>query len=67
MARPLGIEYADAIYHVMSDGNARQAICGDDTDRQDLLEDLDDTVAGYGWELFSFVFMPNHIHLWSKA
>jgi putative transposase len=67
MARPLRIEYAGAIYHVMSRGNARQAIFRDDVDRQGLLDGLEDTVTRYGWEVFSFVFMPNHIHLFFRT
>ena len=67
MARPLRIEYAGAIYHVMSRGNARQAIFRDDTDRQELLEDLEGTVVRCGWELFSFVFMPNHFRLFFRT
>jgi REP element-mobilizing transposase RayT len=67
MARPLRIEYTGAIYHVMSRGNARQAIFRDDVDRQKLLDGLEDTVIRYGWELFSFVFMPNHIHLFFRT
>ena len=67
MARPLRIEYAGAIYHVMARGNARQVIFGDDTDRHKLLNDLEDTVVRCGWELFSFVFMPNHIHLFFRT
>jgi len=47
----------------MSRGNARQRICRDDADRQNLLDGLEDTVVRYGWELFAFVVMPNHIHL----
>ena len=57
MARPLRIEYAGAIYHVMSRGNARQAIFRDDADRQKLRDDLEDTVVRCGWELFAFVFI----------
>ena len=67
MARPLRIEYAGATYHVMSRGNARQAIFRDDIDRGNLLEDLEDVVVRCGWELFSFVFMPNHIHLFFRT
>ncbi len=67
MARPLRIEFPGAIYHVMSRGNARQAIFQDDLDRESLLEDLEDTVVRCGWELFSFVFMPNHIHLFFRT
>ena len=67
MARPLRIEYPGAIYHAMSRGNARQAIFRDDADRQKLLEYLEDSVVRCGWELFSFVFMPNHFHLFLRT
>jgi len=67
MARPLRIEYPGAIYHAMSRGNARQAIFRDDADRQNLLEYLEDSVVRCGWELFSFVFMPNHFHLFLRT
>ena len=67
MARPLRIEYPGAIYHVMSRGNARQAIFRDDADRQKLLGILEDTVVRCGWEMFSLVFMPNHFHLFFRT
>jgi len=50
MARPLRTEYAGAIYHVMSRGNARQRIFRDDADPQNGLDGLEDTVVRYGWE-----------------
>ncbi len=40
MARPLRVEYEGAIYHVMSRGNARQAIFFNDHDRERILKDL---------------------------
>ena len=63
MARPLRIEYAGAIYHIISRGNARQIIFLDDKDREKMLKDLEDSVVRYGWEMFSFCLMPNHLHL----
>ncbi len=63
MVRPLRIEFAGAIYHVMSRGNAQQVIFSDDADRQRLVDALEQAVVRCGWELFGFVLMPNHIHL----
>ena len=63
MARPLRIEFAGASYHVMSRGNARQAIFQDDGDRQRLCSRLEASVQRFGWRLMTFVFMPNHLHL----
>ncbi len=67
MARPLRIEYPGAIYHVMSRGNARQRIFHDDGDYQRLLDGLAQTVQRCGWEVLSFVLMPNHLHLFVRT
>ncbi len=67
MARPLRIEFAGAIYHLMARGNARQVIFSDDADRQRLVDALEQTVVRCGWELFGFVWMPNHIHLFLRT
>jgi len=67
MARPLRIEFEGAIYHVTARGNARQTIVKADDDRQRLRDGLDETVLRYGWELLSFVFMNNHLHLFFRT
>jgi putative transposase len=63
MPRRLRIEYEDAIYHVMSRGNARQDIVHDDDDRRRLLADLERVVERSGWQVLSYVVMTNHLHL----
>jgi putative transposase len=67
MARPLRIELAGAVYHVMSRGNAGQDIVLDDADREKRLEWLRRTVATYGWRLHAFVLMDNHDHLFLET
>ena len=67
MARPLRIEFPGAIYHVMSRGNARQQIFQDQRDYQRLVDGLAQTVERCGWELLSFVLMPNHLHLFLRT
>ena len=67
MARPLRIEYSGAVYHVMSRGNGRQNIFRDQRDYGRLLEGLEATVDKFGFEIFSFVCMPNHIHLFFRT
>ena len=47
MARPLRIEFADALYHVMSRGNDRRPIVRDDADRQRRCEWLARRRFGY--------------------
>jgi putative transposase len=67
MARPLRIEFADALYHVMSRGNNRRAIVRDDADRQRRLEWLARTVETYRWRLHAFCLMGNHEHLFVET
>ena len=67
MSRPLRVEYAGAIYHVMCRGNARQRIFHDEADHQRLVDGLAQTVSRFNWELFSFVLMPNHFHLFLRT
>ena len=67
MARPLRIEFAGAVYHVMSRGNARQEIVLDDADREKRLDWLRRTVETYGWRLHAFALMRNHDHLFFET
>jgi len=47
MARPLRIEFADAVYHVTSRGNGRQKIFLDDQDNHKFLEHFGKTVERF--------------------
>jgi len=67
MARPLRIEFAGAIYHAMSRGNARQKIFRDERDYGRFLEGLAATIDKFRFELFGFVCMPNHVHLFFRT
>jgi RHS repeat-associated protein len=67
MARPLRTEFPGAIYHVMSRGNARQVVFRDDRDYQRMVDGLEQTVDRFGWELLSFVLMPNRLHLFLRT
>ena len=67
MARPLRIEMAGGLYHVMSRGNERRAIVRDDHDRQKRLEWLRRTVETHGWSLHTFLVMTNHDHLFVQT
>jgi putative transposase len=63
MARPLRIEFAGALYHVTSRGNARASIFLEDADRHRFLERLGEMVATYRWECHAYCLMTNHFHL----
>jgi putative transposase len=67
MARPLRVDFAGALHHVMSRGNERQPIVRDDADRQRRVDWLRRTVERYGWRLHAFVLMTNHDHLFLET
>ena len=63
MARPLRIEYENALYHVTSRGNARANIYSTDSDRRNFLEILGEVVSRLGWICHAYCLMSNHYHL----
>jgi REP element-mobilizing transposase RayT len=67
MARPLRIEFSDAIYHVTGRGIERRAIVRDRRDRDRWVERLEQTVRRRRWRLFAFALMNNHFHLFLQT
>ncbi len=63
MARKPRVEYAGAFYHVICRGNQRQVIFRSDADREFYLERLDEYRQRYGFNVYSYVLMSNHVHL----
>lgn len=63
MARPLRIEYPNALYHVMSRGNGYQNVYQDDKDRQKFLDWLQDAVEVHNIICHAYCLMGNHYHL----
>jgi len=63
MARPLRIQYPDAVYHVTCRGNEQRRIFRDDVDRNRFLRQLNQSVNIYTIKLHSYVLMINHFHL----
>ena len=63
MARPLRVEFAGAVYHVMARGHERRDIFRDDKDRGRFLETLAEVVPQFGLRLHAYCVMPNHYHL----
>jgi REP element-mobilizing transposase RayT len=63
MPRKPRIQFADALYHVTSRGNARQVIFHGDGDRERFLDQLGGRVVSYGVVVYAFVLMDNHYHL----
>lgn len=63
MTRPLRLEFAGAIYHVTSRGNAQAAVFLDDADRVLFLDSLREAVARFGLLCHAYCLMDNHYHL----
>lgn len=67
MARPLRIEFEDALYHLTARGNRREAIFGGDADREHFLALLGRSLARCEVELHAYVLLPNHFHLLART
>lgn len=63
MARPLRLEFENALYHVTSRGNERRDIFRTDQDRETFLRFLGMAVRRFGWSLTAWVLMTNHFHV----
>lgn len=63
MARPLRVEFAGAVYHVMARGNERRDVFRDDRDRERFLETVGEAVERFDLRLHAYCLMPNHYHL----
>lgn len=63
MVRPLRIEYPNALYHVMSRGNAYQDIFLNDQDRQAFLKNLAHCIEQHNLLCHAYCLMGNHYHL----
>ena len=63
MARKPRVEYAGAVYHVMSRGNRRNLIFRDHRDKEIFMDTLEEACVRHGWRVHAFVLMDNHYHL----
>ena len=63
MPRPPRVEFPDALYHVTARGTQKAPIVLDDGDRLRWMEYLKEAVLRFALELYAFVLMTNHFHL----
>jgi putative transposase len=63
MARPIRVEFAGAVYHILARGNERKAIFRSDKDRKHFLETLRECIEQFGLVLHCYCLMSNHYHL----
>ena len=63
MARKLRVEYEGAVYHVISRGNYRADVFGQETTKTAFLRCLGETCVKSGWVVHAWCVMSNHYHL----
>jgi len=63
MARPPRLEVVGGVYHVVARGNERKAIFRDDFDRETYLARLAICRERFGFRVYAYCLMGNHIHL----
>ena len=56
-------EWNRRVYHVICRGNQRQVIFRSDEDRKYYLERLEEYRQRYGFNVYAYVLMSNHVHL----
>jgi putative transposase len=67
MARPLRVEFENAIYHLCARGNARQAIFHDQHDCARFVRLLCESAQRFEAAVLCFVLMGNHFHLVAQS
>ena len=63
MARPLGLEFAGALYHVTARGDRREDVDEDDEDREAFLSLFANVANRFNWLVHAYCLMTNHYHL----
>jgi putative transposase len=62
MARPLRIEFPDAVYHVTSRGDRREIVFEDDNDRRNFLVIVSQALQRFDAVALAYCLMDNHYH-----
>lgn len=63
MARPIRLEFPNALYHVMSRGNGGSNIFVEDKNRHIFLELFEELLMRYDIICYAYCLMDNHYHL----
>jgi putative transposase len=67
MGRNARIRYPGLIYHVIKRGNNREVVFAEEEDYQHYLNTLQRYKKKYGFKLFAYCLMTNHVHLLIKV
>ena len=63
MARPRQLEFAGAIYHLTSRGNASQKVFFSDADAELFLSDISRGCQSVSWICHAYCLVANHYHV----
>ena len=63
MGRAWRIEYEGELYHILSRGNEKKDIFGDNQDRLLFLKTIGEMSERFEIDVFAYVLMGNHYHL----
>lgn len=63
MGRPLRIEFAGAVYHVINRGNYRRNLFNGAGAAEAFTRTLGEAAEQFGWRVHAYVVMSNHFHL----
>jgi REP element-mobilizing transposase RayT len=63
MARPLRIQYENALYHIFSRGERKENIYYDTRDREHFIELINEMYLKYSTVIHCYTLMRNHYHL----
>ena len=67
MSRPWRIEYAGALYHLLSRGNQRSDIFVDGKDRSSFLDAVGEMSKRFEIDIFAYVLMDTHYHILART
>lgn len=63
MARKRRVQFPGAIYHIVTRGDGRRTLFHDPGHYERFTEGLEAEVQRSSWQVMSYCWMPNHIHL----
>jgi REP-associated tyrosine transposase len=63
MARPPRLQAPGTLHHLIARGNERREVFRDEADREDYLERIARYRKRFGFHLYAYCLMPNHVHL----
>ena len=67
MARPLRINFENAVYHIIARGNRKEKVFYSDKDKLIFQKKMNQTFLKYSFICYAYCLMDNHYHLFLKT